>query len=233
MKNKPKITPVLIVIFILLCVSVSANDKIKEKQDIEKVDFIHYAKGKEPGKPAKTESCYKLMGVKWNYLPVSYVVNPSNPQGLSEAFVTSAISASAETWDGATSKELFNDIFSINYTLKYGVLDSVNAIAFGDYSNDNVIAITSIWFSRRTKQIIEFDQLYNTRFSWGDATANQDVMDLQNIATHELGHAIGMNDIYSASCTSVTMYGYSGYGETEKRSLEQPDITGMQKIYGI
>ena len=57
-------------------------------------------------------------------------------------------------------------------------------------------------------------------------------MDLQNIATHELGHSAGLNDIYSSTCSEVTMYGYSSYGETKKRTLEQPDITGLQKIYG-
>jgi len=31
----------------------------------------------------------------------------------------------------------------------------------------------------------------------------------------------------------VTMYGYSNYGETSKRTLEQPDITGLQSMYGI
>jgi len=30
----------------------------------------------------------------------------------------------------------------------------------------------------------------------------------------------------------VTMYGYSDYGEIIKRTLEQPDITGLQTLYG-
>jgi hypothetical protein len=28
------------------------------------------------------------------------------------------------------------------------------------------------------------------------------------------------------------MYGYSDYGEVKKRTLEQPDITGLQTLYG-
>jgi len=58
-------------------------------------------------------------------------------------------------------------------------------------------------------------------------------MDLENIATHEIGHGAGLNDIYSSSCTAVTMYGYSDYGETSKRTLEIPDIQGLQTLYGI
>ena len=109
--------------------------------------------------------------------------------------------------------------------------DFVNAIDFGDYSDDKVIAVTSVWYTPKGRQIVEFDIRFNTRFSWGDAES--DKMDLQNIATHELGHSIGLADIYSTACSAVTMYGYSDYGEIQKRTLEQPDITGLQKMYGI
>jgi cytochrome c biogenesis protein CcdA len=62
--------------------------------------------------------------------------------------------------------------------------------------------------------------------------ANPALMDLQNIATHELGHAFGMDDIYTDACSSVTMYGYSDNGDISKRTLEQPDITGLRLMYG-
>ncbi|MEK6854297.1 MAG: hypothetical protein AABX60_03100, partial [Nanoarchaeota archaeon] len=91
---------------------IPANDKAKENAkapenspaiednwDLVRVDFIHYAKPTSPPKGPKTESCYKLTGVKWKTFPVSYVINPANPQGLSEAFVTSAIATGAEAWD--------------------------------------------------------------------------------------------------------------------------------------
>ena len=152
---------------------------------------------------------------------------------MPEEFVTSAISTSAETWDASTSKELLNDAYTVDYSAQYGVQNFKNAIAFGDYPNDNVIAVTSVWFTRVGKRIVEFDQLYNTRFTWGDATVNPAVMDLQNIATHELGHGVGLADIYSTTCSAVTMYGYSTEGETQKRTLEQPDITGLQRMYGL
>ncbi len=42
-----------------------------------------------------------------------------------------------------------------------------------------------------------------------------------------------MDDIYSTTCSEVTMYGISYYGETQKRTLEQPDITGLQKMYRV
>ena len=205
---------------------------IDENWDLERIDFIHYAKPENLGKPGKTEACYKLLGVKWKSFPVSYVVNPNNTGGLSESFVTSEISTSAETWDASTSSELFNNAYTVNYTAAYGVQNFVNAIDFGDYPDDRVIAVTSVWYTPKGRQVVEFDIRFNTRFSWGDAVVNSTVMDLQNIATHELGHGVGLDDIYSTTCSEVTMYGYSSYGETQKRTLEQPDITGLQKMYG-
>ncbi|MCX6695137.1 MAG: matrixin family metalloprotease [Candidatus Altiarchaeota archaeon] len=222
---------VLAVIAVLGTFSYAVPTKDDKSKDIERIDFIHYAKA-NPGKPAKTETCYKLMGVKWTGLPVVYAVNPANPQGLSADFVTGAISTATETWDAATAQELFSDSYGVDYSAVYGVRDYKNAIVFGDYPNNGVIAVTSVWYNKRTKQILEFDMEFNTRFSWGDATVDPGVMDLQNIATHELGHSVGLSDLYTSSCTAVTMYGYSSEGDTIKRTLEQPDVTGLQKMYG-
>lgn len=205
---------------------------ISENGGLEKVDFIHYAKPTNPAKPAKTVTCYKLMGVKWNTLPVNYIINPTNHQELSESFVIGAISTSAETWDSATSQELFNNAYEVDYSASYGVQNFQNAIDFGDYPNDGVIAVTSVWYTRVGKQIVEFDMRFNTRFNWGDAENNPALMDLQNIATHELGHAVGMGDLYN-SCIEETMYGYGSLGETKKRDLGTGDISGIRALYGI
>ncbi len=243
---------VLAAAFLLLSITavasmlIPANDKAKENAkapenspviddnwELERVDFIHYVKPPNSGSGGtKGETCYKLMGVKWKSLPVNYVINPSNSQSLSEGFVTSAISTSAETWDAATSTELFNNAYSVNYSAQYGVQNYQNAIDFSDYPDDNVIAVTSVWYTPVGRRMVEFDMRFNTRFTWGDATADNSTMDLLNIATHELGHSVGLDDIYSLSCSAVTMYGYSAYGETSKRTLEQPDITGLQRMYG-
>ncbi len=235
----------LFLAFVSASMLIPANDKAKdnakapesspgidENWGLERIDFIHYVKPENPAKPPQSEKCYKLLGVKWKSLPVGYVINPLN-SGLSEEFANNAISTSAESWDTATTSELFNDIYEVNYTATYGVQNFVNAIDFGDYPDDRVIAVTSIWYTPVGRQIVEFDIRFNTRFAWGNADVDSSLMDLQNIATHEIGHGTGLGDIYSTTCSAVTMYGYSSYGETSKRTLEQPDITGLQKMYGV
>ena len=55
-------------------------------------------------------------------------------------------------------------------------------------------------------------------------------MDFDNIATHELGHSVGMADLYN-TCTDETMYGYSTAGEIKKRDLNIGDINGINSLY--
>ena len=249
-----KIKALIVIFASLLVVSIvsagmliPANDNAKENSEalenspaidngwgLERIDFIHYAKpdGSVGTAAAKPTSCYKLMDVKWTTFPVNYSINPTNPEGLSEEVVTSAISKSAETWDAATSKELFNNIYAVDNTATYGVQNYKNAIVFGDYSDSRVIAVTSVWYTILGKRIVEFDMMFNTDFVWGNATIDNTKMDLQNIATHELGHSVGLADLYTAKCSAVTMFGYSTEGEIIKRTLEPADIAGIKRLYG-
>lgn len=203
-----------------------------EPGSLEKIVFIHYANGKVEAK-AKAPLCYKLLGSKWKSFPVSYVIHPEV-----EAKDPGAISASAETWDAATSKELFGSFTtnsSANWDIDYP--DGRNEYSLGNYPEEGVIAVTVVWsgvpLGGKGRQIIEYDVMFDTDWTWGDATVNPAVMDIENISVHETGHGAGLADIYDSACSEVTMYGYSTYGETKKRTPEPPDITGIQKLYGL
>jgi hypothetical protein len=194
--------------------------------------------GEEP--PADT-SCYTPLarGVYWKTLPVDLYINPANANGLSEEFVVTTTIASAESWDGATSAELSSN-YIVDYTADYDdtadKLDGRNEVSFGNLAEPGVIGVTIIWgyFSGppKSRQIIETDvRLDDVDFVWGDATLDPTVMDVENIMTHELGHAYGLGDLYESTCAEVTMYGYSTEGEVKKRTLEPSDIAGIQELY--
>ena len=230
-------------IFILLVIMVFLISGIAfafaDNDKPEKITFIHYKDGKikpgdNPGKPS-VNTCYKLLGAQQSNLPINYVINPTNKDGLSESFVTNAIFQSAEEWDKYTSKELFNNAYSIDYTANWDDVapDYRNEVSFGTYSQANAIAVTIIWIVRsgKNKIIVDYDVLFNNYFQWGDASVNPSLMDLQNIATHEIGHGIGLGDLYN-TCIQETMYGYSTEGDISKRTLNSGDISGLQKLYG-
>lgn len=117
--------------------------------------------------------------------------------------------------------------------------DDKNEVYFGDIDEPGAIGVTVIWgifggppFNRK---LIEWDQVYDeVDFDWSADCESENCtakMDFENIATHELGHSVGMGDLYDAACSEVTMYGYGTEGETKKRTLEQGDIVGIQKLY--
>lgn len=209
---------------------------------VGRVDYVYYGKLNATSKASRhsvpittstSSSCYAIFG-KWSRTPVNYVINPTSSQGLSSGSITSSISAAAETWDSAVSKNLFGDAYGTNNNIHSGTYDGSNVIDFGPYGSANVIAVTSIWYNTWTKQIYEFDMRFNEAFTWGNAATNSNptLMDIRDIATHELGHGVGLKDLYSSTCSQATMYGYASYRETKKSTLETGDINGIRQIYG-
>jgi hypothetical protein len=179
-------------------------------------------------KPAETDTCYKLTGWKWT-VPVTYTIAPND--GAYPPSLDNPVAEACDEWDSKTSRQLFYDPVPGEYSAGTA-RDYKNSVYYGDYVTDGVIAVTTTWYSRLTRTAVESDILFDTDFTWGTSGATT-VMDVQNIATHEIGHTLGLDDLYTTSCSAVTMFGYSGYGDTAKRDLAIPDITGLQKLYGV
>jgi hypothetical protein len=53
---------------------------------------------------------------------------------------------------------------------------------------------------------------------------------VQNIATHEFGHWVGLDDLYATTDKDLTMYGYGETKELKKDSLGLGDITGATTV---
>jgi len=219
----------LIIIISIPVISIAFAVK-PDKGPIEKKVFIHRVKPDKPGKPPKDDKggggkeWYKYSGIHWasTDLPVTYVVDYELDLGV--------IVTSFETWDSETSTELF--FIGEPGEITAGIIDGTNALSYGDDSRAGVIAVTYIWYFGNTGEIIEVDTLFDVDFNWGDATGDPDAMDLRNIATHEFGHWLLLEDLYNRPARTQTMYGYSTEGETIKRTLESGDIAGIQEIYG-
>ena len=81
------------------------------------------------------------------------------------------------------------------------------------------------------------DTAFNSRYPWrifsGTAdcsTTTVDAYDLQNIATHEFGHWIGLDDLYDTADKDLTMYGFGAGGELKKRTLGEGDNNGANSV---
>lgn len=170
-------------------------------------------------------------GARWRVVE-PYMVDSTNINSMSDAFVKNTIDTSIHTWLAHITS--IQPLSSITSGLVDGIdtnnPDGKNEILFGPITDVGVIAMTIVWISGTS--IIETDQIYNDEaFVFGDATLDSSKMDFQTIATHELGHALGLIDQYDPSCSSVVMYGSATEGLI-KRSLTSYDINGLQDLYG-
>jgi len=189
-----------------------------------------------------TSSCYTFLAkdAKWKSVE-PYLVNPSNQEGLDETYLSVNLEQDILKWENYAEQEIIGFGFLTDEILIADTEspDDKNEVYFGEIAEPNAIAITIIWgvFSGPPpfRELIEWDQVYNqVDYDWSADCAIQDCnakMDFENIATHELGHSAGLGDIYDSSCELVTMYGYAGFGEINKRSLEDGDINGINKLY--
>ncbi len=184
--------------------------------------------GEDPEEP-DTSSCYTFLskGAKWKTVE-PYIVDT----GIDGIILSSSI----DKWETVAGVDILGDeIVGIVDGNNIGNLNGANEVMFADVEKDGVIAVAIVWgiFRGRpsNRELVEWDMVFDTDFTWGDASIDSSLMDFENIATHELGHAIGLGDLYTSECSEQTMYGYASDGETKKQTLEAGDIVGIQKLY--
>jgi hypothetical protein len=78
-------------------------------------------------------------------------------------------------------------------------------------------------------------RFYEDPWIWNDApdgilVGGTDAWDLQGVACHEFGHALGLDH---STVSGSTMFGSPQPGGVALRSIEADDIAGVQSIYGI
>ena len=211
--------------------------------------FIHYKdaythRPKHGGGGGAASACYSYLarGAKWKTIE-AYRVDPTNNQGLLDAFVRATIAGAVGKWEDAADGVVGNNTaVNIMGDEEGGIVDGVdtvtpdgkNEVLFGDISDANAIAVTVVWGvfggAPGNRELVEWDQLYDqVDFTWS-ATGETGKMDFDNIATHEKGHAFGMGHP-DDSCNEETMYRFAATGETKKQDLNAGDIAGINGLY--
>lgn len=206
---------------------------------VEGYAIIHYKeKSAKPSGKGGGSQCYGFLakGAKWKIVE-PWLVNTSNVRSLDETSVFNVLANGVAKWENAAGADILGE-----GTVTPGILladtvspDNKNEVYFANVSQGNAIAVTIVWgifggpvFQR---ELVEWDQVYDdVDYDWSLA-GEAGKMDFDNIVTHELGHSVGMADIYDSTCGQVTMYGYAANGETKKRTLEQADILGVSTLY--
>jgi hypothetical protein len=186
-----------------------------------------------------SSNCYGHLarGAKWNDTE-DYLVNGDNSWDLDPFLVLDKLDLSIGKWesagdipgifgDGNTTEDL---LVADHYNT-----DGRNEVYF-DSLHPGTIAYTVVWGIFRgpvsQRELVEWDQVYNDALPWSFCDPDcPDDYDFDSIATHEMGHSFGMDDLYSKKCSDQTMYGYGYLGDISPRTLEDGDMNGIWVLY--
>ena len=185
----------------------------------------------------KPSDKYGLIGTK---LPntVFYRINSSSAPSSVRSSLPGIVSNSFASWNAATDGVSFSNAGNTSRNLSRN--DGQNIIAWNRLSR-STLGTTYIRYNSATGAVVDVDTILNSRQPWGwvDPTsvnpdkdcATNNAYDAQNILVHELGHWIGLEDLYGSNEEDLTMYGYGSKQELKKDTLESGDSLGAGKIY--
>ena len=169
---------------------------------------------------------YALLGYAWAQSPVPYYINPAN-MDVPTAAIEPAIRVGADAWrlqSGASFAFAFG-----GYSNQATVLnDGINLVFFRNASSGSALATTYTWFSG--SRMLEADMVFwdaGFLFFTGSTGCSSGFY-IEDIATHEFGHALGLSH---STVATATMYPSISTCSQQARSLDADDIAGVLALY--
>lgn len=188
--------------------------------------------------PARNAAGYGLCGYDWDYqsspMGEDYRINANcaDAGAGGAADQIAYIQNGAAAWNGAGA--CFEFTYGGTTSGTSVTYNNINLVYFDTTPPDGggYIAATYIWTTG--SNITENDLVFNDQYNWsavGNPTSSE--FDVWNIAAHEFGHYLCLEDLYGGGDSAKTMYGYGSQGQTYARDLHSDDIAGIQAIYGV
>lgn len=195
------------------------------------------------GARAGSFGSYALGGWKWMQTDPQiqlYLKADSSMQsmGLDASKVRDALAANARTWDAATSQKIFaqDNPVIIDSSKQTDARDGYNVIAWKNsgFSSANTLAVTRTWY-QGTKQdgcypVLEADISFNMADRW--STNGDGNFDVQAAALHEMGHILGLDDIYNKPDLCEDTCQIMNYYTGARHDISNGDREGVWAIYG-
>lgn len=167
---------------------------------------------------------------RWSTVPVTMVVNPTNADVTASAAIT-AIQYAMNVWN-TQSGSSFRYQYGGTATDTATAHDNRNVMLFRNTKNGSTIGTTYSWWDLNNRLLDADVVLWDGGFKFFTGTTGCGVVAnavyLEDIATHELGHVLGLNH---STYSNATMYPSYGYCSQAFRTLASDDINAARALY--
>lgn len=170
---------------------------------------------------------YAYGGHKWAVAQIPYYINPSNPYMTTSA-ANASIQAGAAAWSMQTNANI--SFYYMGQTSGNTVANNGKSEVFFRSGTTGYLGQTYRWWNG-AGNLIEADTVFYTGahfYAGNTGCTGSTGYYLQNVATHEFGHALGLDH---SSITTATMYPGENPCTTWKESLDPDDIAAVEHVY--
>ena len=168
---------------------------------------------------------------KWSSTSVTFWVNPANAD-VSSAAALNAVQYAMNVWNTQGGSP-FRYVYGGTASDTVNAYDNRNVLFFRNASNGSTIATTYSWWDSSNRLLDSDIIVWDGGFTFYTGTSGCGAVSnsayLEDIATHELGHALGLNH---SAAGDATMYPSYGFCSQEMRTLSSDDIAAIQSLYG-
>jgi hypothetical protein len=185
--------------------------------------------------------------LRWTTPTVRWYATELGVPGVSASDFQAAVARAFATWEAVPTATIAFQFGGFTSAAPFED-DSISVLGFAPHPEmDRVLAETGFVVDDITGDIVESDIFFNSAFPWSVA-ANGDpaAYDLQSVATHEIGHflglghsALGETDVRPDGTRRViasgaVMFPISfGRGRIADRRLQPDDIAGVSDLYPV
>ena len=176
---------------------------------------------------AAVTRAYVLNGPKWATQQVPYYINPANAD-MSESAAIDAIQQGAMAWTAQSNANIM--LYYMGRTSGSNLTQNGRSEVFFRPTSAGGMAGEAYWWYDASYHLIEADVAFydgGFKFFPGSSGCSGGIY-LTDIATHELGHALGLGH---SSVSSASMYPAMGWCDTSLRTLDSDDLAGIEKLY--